>query len=73
ENGFLAATEPEWIDRLTRLAGDAALRRRVGLAGRDTIAERYSAGVWAPRVKDILLRAASGHRTDPATVPAGCS
>ncbi len=65
ENGFLAASEAEWIDRLGCLAEDEGLRRRVGLAGRVTISERYSAQVWAPRVKAILERAAAAksHRS----------
>lgn len=74
ENGFLAGTEDEWLDRLDRLAGDPPLRRRVGLAGRETIAEQYSAQVWAPRVGDILRRAeaASPSRATPtlASCPA---
>jgi glycosyltransferase involved in cell wall biosynthesis len=68
ENGFLAVTEADWIDRLERLAGDAGLRRRMGQAGRATIAERYSAHVWAPRVKEVLLRAASGSRSRGAAL-----
>jgi glycosyltransferase involved in cell wall biosynthesis len=59
ENGFLAATEADWHDRLTRLADDRALRRRLGLAGRETVAGRFSVQVWAPRIRNILLRAAA--------------
>jgi glycosyltransferase involved in cell wall biosynthesis len=68
ENGFLAVTEADWIDRLVRLAEDTKLRRRMGQAGRATVAERYSARVWAPRVKEILLRAASGNRSHSAAL-----
>lgn len=67
ENGFLAATEEEWIDRLTRLAKDISLRQKMGLAGRATVAQRYSAQVWAPRFKDILLRAVSVKERIPAS------
>lgn len=74
ENGFLAATDDEWLDRLGRLADDPGLRRRAGLAGRETIAREYSAHVWAPRVKDILLRAVGSRppraaRPTPAAAP----
>jgi glycosyltransferase involved in cell wall biosynthesis len=68
ENGFLSATEADWINCLVRLARDKELRRRMGQAGRATVAERYSAYVWAPRFKEILLRAASGNRSRGAAV-----
>ena len=59
-NGFLAATEDEWVEKLTRLADDPALRRRMGEAGRQTIEERYSLRVNAPRMADAL-RSALNH------------
>jgi glycosyltransferase involved in cell wall biosynthesis len=54
ENGFLAATEDQWIDRLTRLLKSAELRKRMGLAGRATVEANYSALSQAPRVYDIF-------------------
>jgi glycosyltransferase involved in cell wall biosynthesis len=60
ENGFLARNDEEWIEKLTRLVDDPALRRKLGAAGRRTIEERYSAQRWAPRVLDLLRQAASG-------------
>ena len=66
ENGFLAATEDEWLDRLGRLADDPGRRRQLGLAGRETVAEDYSVQAWAPRVRDILLRAADSSPSRPA-------
>lgn len=42
ENGFLASTEDEWVDRLSQLIEDAELRRRMGAAGRQTIIDGYS-------------------------------
>jgi glycosyltransferase involved in cell wall biosynthesis len=53
-NGFLASNDDEWLDRLTRLIGDAKLRERLGRAGRETVEQRYSAHVWAPRVRAIF-------------------
>lgn len=72
-NGFLAANEGEWLHCLTRLASDAELRRRIGQAGRLTVLERYSAKVWAPRVKEILLRAAPARASEPRAAPAECA
>jgi glycosyltransferase involved in cell wall biosynthesis len=60
-NGLLASGAAEWLDRLTRLARDPDLRRRLGDNGRATVEERYSARVWAPRVGE-LLRQAAGRR-----------
>jgi glycosyltransferase involved in cell wall biosynthesis len=53
-NGFLATTREEWIDKLTRLADDEGLRKRLGEAGRQTIEERYSLNVNAPRMAEAL-------------------
>lgn len=53
-NGFLAATEDEWVERLTLLLHDKSLRARLGAAGRETVEKKYSAAVQAPRVFEIL-------------------
>jgi glycosyltransferase involved in cell wall biosynthesis len=60
QNGLLAATDEEWVGCLTSLLESAELRTRLGLAGRATVEQRYSAQVQAPVVHDILARAASG-------------
>lgn len=54
ENGLLASTEAEWVDKLTRLLRSAELRRRLGHAGRATVEQRYSAAIQAPRVYEIF-------------------
>jgi glycosyltransferase involved in cell wall biosynthesis len=54
ENGFLAMTEDEWVDKLRRLLKSAELRRRLGNAGRTTVEEKYSAAIQAPRVYEIF-------------------
>lgn len=54
ENGFLAASEDEWVDRLGRLLRSAELRRRMGLAGRATVEQKYSATAQAPRVHEVF-------------------
>jgi glycosyltransferase involved in cell wall biosynthesis len=53
-NGLHAGNEEEWFDALHRLVLDLALRRRLAMAGRKTIAERYSLDVWAPLFADLV-------------------
>lgn len=53
-NGCLAASTAEWLGALTRLVEDAALRRRLGEAGRATVVERYSTQVNGPRLLAVL-------------------
>lgn len=60
-NGFIAATEDEWVEKLTRLLRSAELRRRLGQAGRLTVEQKYSAISQAPRVYEIF-EAARRHK-----------
>jgi glycosyltransferase involved in cell wall biosynthesis len=43
--GFLAQNDNEWLSALSTLASDAERRRRMGLAGRQRVEERYSIDV----------------------------
>jgi glycosyltransferase involved in cell wall biosynthesis len=54
ENGFLATTEEEWVEKLSLLLSDKGLRARFAEEGRRTIEERYSAQSQARRVLEIL-------------------
>ena len=42
ENGFLATSEADWIEKLSRLIESKELREKTGKAGRKTVVERYS-------------------------------
>jgi glycosyltransferase involved in cell wall biosynthesis len=53
-NGLLASSDDEWVEKLTRLLRSPEERARLGRAGRQTVEERYSAAVQAPRVLEIL-------------------
>ncbi len=54
ENGFIADSEEEWIEKLSRLLHSPDLCRQLGHAGRKTVETKYSANVQAPRVFDVL-------------------
>ena len=55
-NGFLAQTPDQWAQALRALA-DPDLRRRMGEAARNTVAESYATAVVAPRLAAILRAA----------------
>ncbi len=54
ETGFLARTPTEWIEALRRLAGDPALRRRLGQAGRRRVETEFSVAAGAARWLAVL-------------------
>lgn len=54
ENGFLADGKDEWIEKLKKLIHSVELRKKLGLEGRKTVEETYSARVQAPRVFEIF-------------------
>lgn len=58
ENGFLASTEDQWVECLSRLVDDHALRERLGVAGRQTVVDRYSTTRWAPTLVKLIETAA---------------
>jgi glycosyltransferase involved in cell wall biosynthesis len=59
-NGFLAATDDEWVEKLGRLLASPVLRRRFGEAGRRTIEARYSLQVHAPTLAATLRDVVDG-------------
>jgi len=54
QNGFIAASEDEWVEKLSRLLRSRELRQRLGQAGRATVEQKYSAITQAPRVYEIF-------------------
>ena len=58
ENGFLASSHEEWVQKLSQLLEDAELRRRMGANGRKTVEERYSVSANAHTYLEILQRMA---------------
>lgn len=60
ENGFIADSEDEWVEKLSQMLRSVELRRRLGLAGRATVERTYSAIAQAPRVYEVFDSIACG-------------
>ena len=48
DNGYLANTELEWIENLSNLIEDKQLRKKIGLAGHQTVQNEYSVEALKP-------------------------
>lgn len=57
--GYCVRDEGEWCEALRRLLSDATLRRRLGTAGRERAERLYAVDVLAPRLAEVLRRAAA--------------
>jgi len=55
-NGLLADTDDEWIKKLSQLIKDCNLRKKIGVAARRTVQERYSLKVNAPKFLEVIKR-----------------
>jgi hypothetical protein len=53
-NGILASNENDWVEGLTRLVEDRALRARLGQAGRRTVEQRFSRETCARAFSDVV-------------------
>ncbi|MCA2979747.1 MAG: glycosyltransferase family 4 protein [Myxococcaceae bacterium] len=62
-DGLHASTEDEWVGQLSALVDDAALRDRLGAAGRERVVNHYSVQRWAPTLIALLQTAASSRGT----------
>jgi len=54
ENGFWAKTDQEWVNRLSILIQDEALRHRMGLKGIETVERGYSLAVTSEKFFQVL-------------------
>jgi len=52
----LADSDEEWIEKLSQLIENEALRQKFGSLGRKTVEERYSVKVNAPKLLEILQK-----------------
>jgi len=59
ENGYLADGTDEWVEKLKLMLHSPELRRKIGMAGRKTVEDEYSAKVVAPKVLEIFRSVAS--------------
>jgi glycosyltransferase involved in cell wall biosynthesis len=71
QNGYLAASEEEWVEKLRRLLHNSELCNRLGAAGRATVENYYSAAVQAPRVYRILESACGASIPKEQPAPRG--
>jgi glycosyltransferase involved in cell wall biosynthesis len=70
QNGLIASTEDEWVEKLTRLLRSQELRQRLGEAGRVTVEQKYSAKAQAPRVYEIFESVLQESKVADATLEA---
>jgi len=60
--GFLATTTTEWVNAVRTLAANAALRQRLGAAGRQQVEARYSVEAggksWCVALAELVTRSA---------------
>lgn len=67
-NGFLAYTESEWFEKLSLLIENSEIRKRIGMAGRKTVEEKYSIKVNAPKYLEVLKKVYEESRGNPDNV-----
>ncbi len=53
-NGFFAASEGEWKEKLSLLMKDQSIRQKIGTAGRETVEQRYSVKSYVPKFLEVL-------------------
>jgi glycosyltransferase involved in cell wall biosynthesis len=53
-NGFLCATDKEWVEKISRLIEQPLLRKSIGKAARQTIEQKFSVRAHAKRFVSLL-------------------
>jgi glycosyltransferase involved in cell wall biosynthesis len=71
KQGYLAATEEEWVEKLGRLLRDPQLRETLGGQGRNLVESEYSVRVLAPQFVAALERTLRG-QGKPVTLRDSC-
>jgi glycosyltransferase involved in cell wall biosynthesis len=61
KNGYLATTEQEWMECLSRLIEDKELRQSMGKAARQTVIERYSIDSQKEKYLEYFTEAITSH------------
>jgi glycosyltransferase involved in cell wall biosynthesis len=59
DNGLLASSADQWVTALERLLGSPETRRRLGLAGRRTVEQRFAATIAADRFAEVVREVVS--------------
>lgn len=62
-NGFHAAGDAQWAERICAMASDPVAAAAMGRAGRTLVEERYSLEAASARLSDVLSQAASAARS----------
>jgi glycosyltransferase involved in cell wall biosynthesis len=58
ENGFLASSDDEWMDRLSELIENTSRREQMGAVARQTVVEDYAVSRWGPELVRLIQVAA---------------
>ena len=53
-DGFIAASEDEWVEKLTLLLSDKELRSRLGKSGQERVRQEYCYDAIVPRLESII-------------------
>ena len=53
-NGFLATTDEDWIDSLSKLIENKELRLQIGLAGLNTVVDKYSVNAHKHKYLELI-------------------
>ncbi|MCB0428591.1 MAG: glycosyltransferase family 4 protein [Flavobacteriales bacterium] len=55
-NGFLASSQQDWLEKLSRLIESETLRKQLGTAGRKTVEDRFSLQAIGPHYLELIDR-----------------